>query len=48
VRTVLHGAPGPRLSFIITARHRAADIQQAADVVSRCLNHVQERRRGVR
>ena len=48
IRTVLHGAPEPRLSFIITARHRAADIQQAAHAVSRCLNHVQGRRRGAR
>jgi 8-amino-7-oxononanoate synthase len=48
VRAVLHGAPEPRLSFIITARHRAADIDEAADQVFRCLNHVQARMRGVR
>lgn len=48
VRTVLHGTPEPRLSFIITARHRATDIQRAADQVARCLSHFQGRERGVR
>lgn len=48
VRTVLHTASGPRLSFIITARHRAGEIQQAVDQVSRCLHQIQGRRRGAR
>ncbi|HEY6125822.1 MAG TPA: aminotransferase class I/II-fold pyridoxal phosphate-dependent enzyme [Steroidobacteraceae bacterium] len=48
VRAVLHGAADPRLSFIITARHSDADIHQAAREVSRCLNHVQGMKRGVR